>query len=39
MLQRIINILREVEVSDYRISEVKTVSHQAYFIKQALDQI
>ena len=38
MLQRIINILREVEVSDYRISEVKTVSHQAYFIKQALDQ-
>jgi len=38
MLERLVKLLNEAEVSDYRIVETTTVSHQAYFVKQALDQ-
>ncbi len=38
MLEKIRNIVAEMKVSDYRIVEKKTVSHQAFFVKQKLDQ-
>ena len=38
MINRIINVLNEAQVSDYRIMEVKKVSHQAFFVRQFLDQ-
>ena len=38
MLERLIKLLGEAEVSDYRIVEVTEVSHQAFFVKQSLDQ-
>ena len=38
MLDRIINILQQAEVSDYRLMELTTVSHQAFFVRQKLDQ-
>lgn len=38
MLEKIRNIVAEMNVSDYRIVEKKTVSHQAFFVKQKLDQ-
>ena len=38
MLDRLIKVLNECNVSDYSISEKTIVSHQAFFIKQKLDQ-
>ena len=38
MLEKIRSIVAEMNVSDYRIVEKKTVSHQAFFVKQKLDQ-
>ena len=38
MLDRIITVLQQAEVSDYRIMELTTVSHQAFFVRQKLDQ-
>ena len=37
-MERIINILKEAQVSDFRIMEVKKISHQAFFVRQFLDQ-
>lgn len=37
-MERIINILKEAQVSDFRIMEVKKTSHQAFFVRQFLDQ-
>ena len=38
MLERIIAAVKAAQVSDWRIIEKSTVSHQAFFIKRALDQ-
>ena len=38
MLKHIEELVRKCNVSDYRIVEKTTVSHQAFFVKQELDQ-
>ncbi len=38
MLEEIIELLNASEVSDYDIVEKNNISHQAYFVKQKLDQ-
>ena len=38
MLKRVEELVRKCNVSDYRIVEKTTVSHQAFFVKQDLDQ-
>ena len=38
MLDRIISILQEAEVSDYGIMQLTKVSHQAFFVRQKMDQ-
>ena len=38
MLEKVREIVSELQVSDYRIVEHTTVSHQAFFVKQELDQ-
>lgn len=38
MIRRLEELVRKCNVDDYRIVECKTVSHQAFFVKQDLDQ-
>ncbi len=38
MIERLRNIVKNCNVDDYRIVEKTTLSHQAFFVKQALDQ-
>ncbi len=37
-MDRIIELVRQAQVSDWLLVETRTVSHQAFFIGQKLDQ-